>query len=219
MPSKLVSLVHFEEVNNHCPQFNSPYLLDNDHFISQDSLTMPVHPYYCAGSGSSKTPSPSTTSSQSKHVPEIYHFTLCPHTSPPVNRPLNVQPKPPSDLVTGKLISTISGRCPQCDDKFRRDAETEIVHRILDQVLQVERQYSTPNADHKCLDGQVMDLYARRNTEVKDAWKGYTQRWGIGCIEQDWDGRMILGWIRQSKYGEGIECNYERKEDHVPGGK
>ena len=158
---------------------------------------MPVHPYY-------RTPSNSSTTrgtSSSTHPQEIHHFTRCPHKSPPANRPLNIQPQSSNDPTACKPKSTISGRCPTCDENFRRDAETEICRRILDQVLRLERQYGIDDVDHKDLDGQVMALYDQRKREVKEVWRGYERRWGIGCLEHDWDGRMILGWIRPGRYG------------------
>ncbi|KIX01989.1 uncharacterized protein Z518_07928 [Rhinocladiella mackenziei CBS 650.93] len=80
-----------------------------------------------------------------------YHYTTCPHTSPPASRPLNAQPTlagydegllayPPFHLQTWGSrclmappnIYIIEGSCPECDLASRRKAESEILDKYTD---------------------------------------------------------------------------------------
>lgn len=138
---------------------------------------------------------PSTSPSPFKpnSLTEIHTYTLCPHTSPPANRPLNTQPI--LDPTTGS--STIAGRCPECDQAFRRDAESAILTDFSARIRIVERQYGV--FDEAFLDHQVMELYRERDAEVEKVWKDYSRRWGPGCVGRMENGRMKLAWERPER--------------------
>jgi hypothetical protein len=136
---------------------------------------------------------PSTPAFKPNPLTQIHTYALCPHTSPPTNRPLNAQPilKP----TTG--TSTIAGRCPKCDQAFRRDAESAILTDFGSRIRTVKRQYGV--FDERFLDLQVAKLYKERDAEVEKIWKGYSRRWGPGCVGRMQNGRMELAWVRPER--------------------
>src|SRR5437868_4760142 len=98
---------------------------------------------YSSGSGRTSTTATSSksncTSAKTENaLGQIHSYTHCPHTSPPANRPLNAQPL--LDPATG--VSTIAGRCPRCDQAFRRDSESAILATYLQKIKAIERQYA-----------------------------------------------------------------------------
>jgi hypothetical protein len=61
----------------------------------------------------------------------------------------------------------------------------------------VERQYGV--FDEAFLDHQVAELYKQRNVEVENVWRGYSRRWGPGCVGRMENGRMKLAWERPDR--------------------
>jgi hypothetical protein len=53
------------------------------------------------------------------------------------------------------------------------------------------------------LDHQVVELYKERDAEVEKVWKGYSRRWGPGCVGRLENGRMQLAWERPVRDGSG----------------
>ena len=53
--------------------------------------------------------------------------------------------------------------------------------------------------DEEFLKGQVEQAGRDGDEALKKVWKGYTSRWGIGCIGWGEDGRMKLAWERPEK--------------------
>jgi hypothetical protein len=53
------------------------------------------------------------------------------------------------------------------------------------------------------LDHQVVELYKERDAEVEKVWKGYSRRWGPGCVGRLENGRMQLAWERPVRDGGG----------------
>ena len=131
-------------------------------------------------------------------VPDAYsivHFyTLCPHMSPPQTRPLNVQP------VLSFGISTISGRCVDCDQTIRQRREGEILHEFRARLQRVEAQRHEVGEQET--ERQVSDLIKERDRKVDRAWKGYSRRWGIGLVGRKDDGKMKLAWERPERKRE-----------------
>jgi hypothetical protein len=50
--------------------------------------------------------------------------------------------------------------------------------------------------DEVFLDHQVAELSKERDAEVEKVWKGYSRRWGPGCVGRLENGRMKLAWER-----------------------
>src|SRR5947208_3635460 len=96
---------------------------------------------------------PSDFASKPKSLSQIHSYTLCSHSCPPANRPLDTQPI----LDSLANSSTIAGRCPKCDQAFRRDVESSILTKYLTKIKTVERQYDV--FDEVFLDHQVVELY------------------------------------------------------------
>ncbi|EXJ81211.1 hypothetical protein A1O3_07501 [Capronia epimyces CBS 606.96] len=117
---------------------------------------------------------PSLTSSTDLPDPELayaqtYHFTTCPHTSPPVSRPLNVQPilaeyhddllaypplylrvspaKEPLTRVPNNYIYIIQGSCGHCDSAARREAESAILDEYADNIDELTERLSLLKQD------------------------------------------------------------------------
>lgn len=88
--------------------------------------------------------------------------------------------------------STIAGRCAECDQAFRRAAESAILAEYLEKIKTVESQYGVFDEDF--LDQQVAELYRERDKEVERVWNGYSKRWGPGCVGRMENGRMKLAW-------------------------
>lgn len=74
----------------------------------------------------------------------IFHYTACPHMSPPKSRPLNVQPipvqyvarRPPrlqgfqtNPALTSPSIYVLEGMCVDCDLSARRQAESDVLDK------------------------------------------------------------------------------------------
>jgi hypothetical protein len=152
-------------------------------FYHHSSSTMPNTP-------SDFAPKPSPLS-------QIHSYTLCPHSCPPANRPLDTQP------IFNPLTnsSTLAGRCPKCDQDFRRDVESSILTKYLTKIKTIERQYGV--FGETFLDHQVVELYKERDAEVEKVWKGYSRRWGPGCVGRLENGRMQLAWERPVRDGSG----------------
>jgi hypothetical protein len=109
---------------------------------------------------------------------------------------LNAQPL--LDPATG--VSTIAGRCPRCDQAFRRDAESAILATYFQKIKAIERQCAI--FDEDLLDRQVAELYRERDKEVSHVWAGYPKRWGPGCVGRTSNGRMVLAWERPERVAE-----------------
>ncbi|KAL2438786.1 hypothetical protein ABEF95_013964 [Exophiala dermatitidis] len=95
-----------------------------------------------------------------------YYFTKCPHTSPPLPRPLNVQPAlvtyhdnllayPPfhlrayqkSDPTPTTDIYVIEGSCSHCDLHARREAESFVLDRYAGDVQRLSEQLARLQMD------------------------------------------------------------------------
>ncbi|OAG34307.1 hypothetical protein AYO21_11554 [Fonsecaea monophora] len=95
-----------------------------------------------------------------------YHYTVCAHTSPPMSRPLNVQPKlvryregllayPPFHLrgynadqsIAPPTIYILDGSCADCDIKTRRHAESKVLSRYSHQLENLYIQLSLVQKD------------------------------------------------------------------------
>src|SRR5436305_1610741 len=84
---------------NHCPNLHS----SSSSFIAlyrHSSFTMPSPP--------------SDFASKPMTLSQIHSYTLCSHSCPPANRPLDTQPI----LDSLANSSTIAGRFPKCDQAF-----------------------------------------------------------------------------------------------------
>jgi hypothetical protein len=140
---------------------------------------------------------PSGFASKPSPLSQFHSYTLCPHSCPPANRPLDTQP------IFNPLTnsSTLTGRCPKCDQDFRRDVESSILAKYLTKIKTVERQYGVFN--EIILDHQVVELYRERDAEVEKVWKGYSKRWGPGCVGRLENGRMQLAWERPVRESGG----------------
>lgn len=75
----------------------------------------------------------------------IHHYTTCPHTSPPANRPLCLSAQPRLDPVfhltqipTSRSI--IPGSCFNCDTQARRSAEDNVLEIHAAQVAELTHQ-------------------------------------------------------------------------------
>lgn len=149
---------------------------------------MPTHP-------SKSTPNRSAHPVQRipNSLTQIHSYTLCPHTSPPANRPLNVQPI----LDPLSNTSTLYGRCAKCDQTFRRAAESAILSEFRANIRTVQRQYGV--FDEAFLDAQVAALHKERDGEVDKVWSGWARRWGPGCVGRTENGRMKLAWERPER--------------------
>lgn len=165
-----------------------------------------------------------TTASRTKSDPNVYpdanvihHYTHCQHTSPPKNRPLNVQPALiHSSSAGGAPTSTLLGRCYNCDVEYRRQQETSVLqkyHRISHTLhlrliaaregLQTVDTHS--QVDEDGIDQIVKDteeLVAKREADVQIVWRGFSKRWGPGAVGVQPGvngGRMNLKWERPEK--------------------
>jgi hypothetical protein len=163
---------------NHCPSLHST-ASSFIAFYHHSSFTMPSIP--------------SDFASKPNRLSQIHSYTLCSHSCPPANRPLDTQPI--LDPFTNS--STLAGRCPKCDQAFRRDVESSILTRYLTKIKTVERQHGV--FDEAFLDHQVAELYKERDAEVEKVWKGYSRRWGPGCVGRLENGRMKLAWERPAR--------------------
>ncbi|OQU96496.1 hypothetical protein CLAIMM_02572 [Cladophialophora immunda] len=95
-----------------------------------------------------------------------YYYTVCCHTSPPMSRPLNVQPLlvqyhkgllayPPSHLrgynpdeaITPPKIYVLEGSCSECDITARRHAESKVLDRYTHQLENLYIQLSLLQKD------------------------------------------------------------------------
>ncbi|OAP58077.1 hypothetical protein AYL99_07167 [Fonsecaea erecta] len=100
-----------------------------------------------ASSGPATLPDPDTA------YAHTYYYTVCAHTSPPMSRPLNVQPTPvpyrkgllaypPFHLraysadpaIPPPTIYVLEGSCSHCDITVRRDAESRVLDRYTHQL-------------------------------------------------------------------------------------
>ncbi|KIW73964.1 hypothetical protein PV04_02038 [Phialophora macrospora] len=103
-----------------------------------------------------------------------FHYTACPHISPPKSRPLNVQPalvkyhqslllRPPPDLQEIRFdpgtappdIYTLDGACFDCDLSVRRQTESGILetytHRLENLTIQMSLLQHDIVAEHSAL--------------------------------------------------------------------
>ncbi|EHY52526.1 hypothetical protein ABEF92_005695 [Exophiala dermatitidis] len=95
-----------------------------------------------------------------------YYFTTCPHTSPPLPRPLNVQPElvpyhdnllayPPyhlrayqkPDASHTEDVYVIEGPCSLCDLHARREAESLVLEKYAEDVQRLSEQLARLQMD------------------------------------------------------------------------
>lgn len=180
-------------------------------------------------SSNSSEPSRSTTSkytitstlnSDPKVHPDanvIHHYTHCAHTSPPENRPLNVQPTLIHSSSTSEgPKSTLLGRCYNCDLEYGRQLETSVLrkyhklsHTLQLQLIAAREGLQTVDAnnqiDEDCIDkivSETDDLVGKREADVKSIWKGFSRRWGPGTVSIQPGvngGRVDVKWERPEK--------------------
>ena len=155
------------------------------------------HPNYHPAPAPSPAPkSTKTTTPTPPGTTQVHHYTHCPHLSPPCTRPLNVQPTPSPSLADPSR-STLEGRCGPCDTTARRAAETTVLKTYAGKMKSLEMQRGVWDDDF--LSEQKAASLKTRDEGVREVWKGYTRRWGIGCVGKEADGRMKLAWERPAK--------------------
>lgn len=200
----------------------------------------------------SHSPGSSSQTSSSQILPdpeevytnEIHHFTDCPHTSPPSHRPLNSQPYltafrpgllmfPPLHIRAQRhvqhgaapLISVIAGSCAQCEWKSRRDAETTILDRYVEERTWLENHTAwIDGVEDRML--ALKKLEWARDAEVKRVWQGYAQRW-VGSstsngVNSDnflgsWSYRYKPRHSQARKYESAYESTQKRKSQRELG--
>ena len=91
----------------------------------------------------------------------------------------------------------VAGRCPKCDQAFRREVESSILTDFSKKIWTLDRQHGV--FDKSFLDHQIMELSKERDTEVDKVWKGFSRRWGPGCVGKMENGRMKLAWERPER--------------------
>ena len=142
------------------------------------------------------------------HPPELHHFTLCSHTSPPANRPLNAQPTISFLPSHTTAVSTIEGRCHACDTTHRRNLETHILSQYRNQIEDKEDRHrilraATHAGDSfamRALEHDIAELVTEREEDLESIWEGYSARWGPGTIGfENTGGRMRVEWIRPDR--------------------
>ena len=176
--------------------------------VSLSSASVPLSQHVVTRNAGPVTRSHSLVTSSPTHAPELHHFTLCSHTSPPANRPLNAQPTNsflPSHTTT---VSTIEGRCHHCDTTHRRNLETHILSQYRNQIADKEDRHrilraATHAGDSfamRALERDIAELVAEREEDVESVWEGYSARWGPGTIGfENTQGRMRVEWIRPDR--------------------
>lgn len=118
---------------------------------------------------------------------QAYHYVTCPHTSPPVPRPLNIQPTlvqyhesllvyPPAHLQHFKpshgmpppKIYIIEGSCPVCDLSTRRDVESGILDKYSQKLNNLSIQLKLLQKDIGFRQSQPDSVKADVNADIED---------------------------------------------------
>ncbi|KIW96450.1 uncharacterized protein Z519_03519 [Cladophialophora bantiana CBS 173.52] len=113
-----------------------------------------------ASAGRTPLPDPETA------YAHTYYYTVCAHTSPPMSRPLNVQPTlaqyrrgllayPPFHLraynpdqgTSSPMIYVLDGSCSDCDITMRRQAESKVLDRYTHELENLSIQLSLLQKD------------------------------------------------------------------------